>query len=326
MNGRAASFPARPALTSTENATIADVARRHNTFAETVGTIFEIHSSHFPYDIKHINMIAALLADDLGRDAMTMVVTGVTAAAQSVRDRTNLRVFPLDNALPKALRESPINSANFPGWCCPAWKMLKVRDDLSHLEEELKNKVLPCVGLSSLLLVENEQWALEYQKRYRDLSQARILGQTAFMPNILALDGFKLSSAGWFGGRNGKKISSLVRLPPKMPHFAFQGVLVPHLESHVASLENQRVRLQSIETEIANLARTKAAIDARLQQREQESTSRGFQLSRQPVASRPNASGAAASSHYTLRHSATRSAEEAGLHGRQDGARRTRYN
>jgi len=325
-NATAANFRARISLTTQDNAIIADVARQRSGFAETVSTIFEFHSGGIAFTPEQFKSLAALLADDVGKDAMTMVVTGDTATAQAVRDRTKLRVFALDNAIARDLRESPINATNFDGWICPAWKLLQVRDDLAHWAEELMRKVLPCVGLGNLVLVANEQAALAYQRRFKELVQSRQLPMHASMPSILGLDGFKLSSAGWFGGRKGKMTTSLDRLPPHMSHFAFQGSRVHNLESIVTSLSEQLGQLRCREAEINKLGSAKAAIEGRLQLREQEATGRGMQLLTSLVATRPIAPTAAASGHIATRHSATsRSAEEAGLQGRQEGVRRTRY-
>jgi len=325
-NATAANFRARISLTTQDNAIIADVARQRSGFAETVSTIFEFHSGGIAFTPEQFKSLAALLADDVGKDAMTMVVTGDTATAQAVRDRTKLRVFALDNAIARDLRESPINATNFDGWICPAWKLLQVRDDLAHWAEELMRKVLPCVGLGNLVLVANEQAALAYQRRFKELVQSRQLPMHASMPSIIGLDGFKLSSAGWFGGRKGKMTTSLDRLPPHMSHFAFQGSRVHNLESIVTSLSEQLGQLRCREAEINKLGSAKAAIEGRLQLREQEATGRGMQLLTSLVATRPIAPTAAASGHIATRHSATsRSAEEAGLQGRQEGVRRTRY-
>lgn len=323
-----------------------------NDVVGTVGDIFELSPTRRGgWDASLVRKMAAVLSSYVGTENMKMVVCLTTDASKAVYDMSNtmyaqlggyprgctMKTLPLDMVYRKDPLSLPISVADFNRayntenkcvWTAP--ELLDVRHELAargvQFARELKGKVTGALNLHSLIVVQSREDALEYKKQ----TQAR----RSNCPTILALDGFVLTNSGAFGGRNAHKETDLARMS-SLPTFGWpdkvecliDGATLGAREAFNA-LNHQVQQVQQKEGQLTTALAQKVVHEGSLARRQRESRERfGTPLIDVPPQQQQQSpamrSPQAPNSSYSLRGQA-RSADEAGLAGRQDHARRAR--
>ena len=261
----------------------------------TFGTIFELARVN-EWTRSQVSQLAAVLSDYLGPEALRMVVTRTRDAAVRIKNASQLRVFNLDGNTHRPFLSHVELHQQFgrPAWC--AGSLLRVRrvvieqagNEGVQLTEQLTKKLIGASGLANTLIMMSEKDALDYQQL--------MASHRKRCPAVLALDGFVLSGAGWFGGRNAQKRTDLKQFLPHHPHFGHSadegigGTVLPETRQRIE-------RALLLENEMHDLQTRIQEIDRRSHARQEQAMQLGGRLNDDPAPHSVLASAAMAA-HY----------------------------
>lgn len=286
--------------------------------------------------------LAALLSDCLG-SSLSVAVMPTKESANAIE--RIIRVWPLQTMdMARPAGEPQITQERFAHLCAidalkqsgkcmvwPAWKLLDLHEKhqqrLGHnLFRSLKWQILSNVGATNLLVVANQEAALEYKRLFVELKSRKQILEHFRCPNLVGFeDGFYLQSSGIYGGGgNTRKATSLESLGPNRPHFGFSdATLRATITGHVLQSLGERIQgLQAFDEKIGEYGARIAGHESKKGIRREQAAQLGGTLREELARAAPVQARRVEGSSYSLRHQ--RTAEDAGLQGRNDAAKRTR--